>query len=140
MRRLPFVALLVGVVLLAVGLLAMSGALAQERQQRKMMERDALQTASAFGAYFERARSLDLLLAENPAFRPVAGEHIDNADANRALAYLEKLFPGAIGEAAIITEQGHELARVTKSVPTHLEDLSTSEGRECLLRGDPRLA
>ncbi len=130
MRRLPFVALLVGVVLLAVGLLAMSGALAQERQQRKMMERDALQTASAFGAYFERARSLDLLLAENPVFRPPAGEQIDNSDANRALAYLGLLFPGAIGEAAIITEQGHELARVTKGVPTHVEDLSTSEGQD----------
>ena len=93
MRRLPFVALLVGVVLLAVGLLAMSGALAQERQQQKMMERDALQTASAFGSYFERARSLDLLLAQNPAFRPGDGEDIDNSDANRALAYLQRLFP-----------------------------------------------
>jgi diguanylate cyclase (GGDEF)-like protein len=128
MRRLPFVALLVGVVLLAVGLLAMSGALAQERQQQKMMERDALQTASAFGAYFERARSLDLLLAQNPAFRAGASKDIDNSDANRALAYLQRLFPGKVSQAAIITDEGHELARVTGTVPAHLEDLSTTEG------------
>ena len=129
MRRNPFVALLVGVVLLSVGLLAMAGALAQEHQQDKTLQRDAAQVASAFTSYFERARSLDLLLAQNPAFRPPGGRRVDNAEANRALVYLELLYPGAIGEACLITDQGHELARVTKGDAAPVAELSTAEAQ-----------
>ena len=73
MRRTPFVALLVGVALLSAGLLGMAGAVAQEQQQDRTLQRDAAQVASAFTSYFERARSLDLLLAQSPAFRPPGG-------------------------------------------------------------------
>jgi diguanylate cyclase (GGDEF)-like protein len=129
MRRTPFVALLVGVVLLSAGLLAMAGSLAQERQQARTLQRDAAQVASAFTSYFERARSLDLLLAQSPAFRPPGGGKVDNAQANRALAFLEHLYPGAIGEACLINDQGHELARVTESVAAPVAELSTAEAQ-----------
>jgi diguanylate cyclase (GGDEF)-like protein len=129
MRRTPFVALLVGVVLLSVGLLAMAGSIAQERQQARTLQRDAAQVASAFTSYFERARSLDLLLAQSPAFRPPDGGKVDNAQANRALSYLERLYPGAIGEACLINDQGHELARVTENVAAPVAELSTAEAQ-----------
>ncbi|MFY9914927.1 MAG: cache domain-containing protein, partial [Nocardioidaceae bacterium] len=127
MRRAPFLALLVGVVLLSAGLLAMTGAIAQERQRDKTLQHDASQVASAFSSYFERARSLDLLLAQSPAFRPPPREDIDNAAANTALVYLERLYPGAISEACLIDEQGRELARVTEGVPAPVGDLSSAE-------------
>jgi diguanylate cyclase (GGDEF)-like protein len=129
MRRTPFIALLVGVVLLSAGLLAMAGSVAQERQQEKTLQRDAAQVASAFTSYFERARSLDLLLAQSPAFRPPDGGKVDNAQANRALVYLEHLYPGAIGEACLINDEGHELARVTEGVAAPVAELSTAEAQ-----------
>src|SRR4249920_1369364 len=127
MRRTPFVALLVGVVLLSAGLLGMAGAVAQEKQQHKTLQRDAARVALAFTSYFERARSLDLLLAQSPAFRPPGGRQVDNGEANRALVYLEHLYPGAIGEACLINDQGHELARVTQGVAAPVAELSTAE-------------
>ena len=129
MRRAPFLALLVGVVLLSAGLLAMTGAVAQERQRDKALQHDASQVAAGFSSYFERARSLDLLLAQSPAFRPPPGEGIDIVAANKALVYLERLYPGAISEACLIDERGHELARVTEGVPAAVEDLSDAESQ-----------
>jgi predicted signal transduction protein with EAL and GGDEF domain len=129
MRRTPFIALLVGVVLLSVGLLAMAGSVAQERQQARTLQRDAAQVASAFTSYFERARSPDLLLAQSPAFRPPDGGKVDNAQVNRALAYLERLYPGAIGEACLINDQGRELARVTENVAAPVAELSSAEAQ-----------
>jgi diguanylate cyclase (GGDEF)-like protein len=129
MRRTPFIALLVGVVLLSAGLLAMAGSVAQERQQARTLQRDAAQVASAFTSYFERARSLDLLLAQSPAFRPPDGGKVDNAQANGALSYLERLYPGAIGEACLINDQGRELARVTQNVAAPVAELSSAEAQ-----------
>jgi diguanylate cyclase (GGDEF)-like protein len=127
-RRTPLLALMVGVVLLAVGLLVTAGAFAQRREQLRTSQRDAEQVASAFTAYFERARSLDLLLAENQAFALKDGA-IDRDAANRALRYLEVLYPGSIGEACLIDEQGHEFARVTEGVPASEAGLSTEEAK-----------
>lgn len=45
MRRTPFIALLMGVVLLSAGLLAMAVSLAQERQQDRTLQHDAAQVA-----------------------------------------------------------------------------------------------
>jgi diguanylate cyclase (GGDEF)-like protein len=116
MRKTYFASLLVGVVLLSAGPLAVAGAVAQERQRDKSLQHDAAQVASAFTSYFERARSLDLLLAQSPAFHPPAGQDVDLASANRALIYLERLYPGAIGEACVIDNRGREVARVTQGV------------------------
>ena len=129
MRRTPFLALLVGVVLLSAGLLATAGAVAQERQQDRTLQRDAAQVAMAFSSHFERSSSINLLLAQNQAFRPSAGRLTDPAEANRALAYLEDLYPGAIGEACLIDDRGHEIARVTGGIPAALADLSTEEAK-----------
>jgi diguanylate cyclase (GGDEF)-like protein len=132
-RRMPLIVLLAGVILLAAGLLTTAGSLAQQRQQDKALQRDAAQVSAAFTSYFERARSLDLLLAQNPAVRPrgVAGSagvsKTVNAQANRALGYLEHLYPGAIGEACLINERGVELARVTLGIPAPISDLSSNE-------------
>lgn len=128
-RRTPFIALLMGVVLLSAGLLATAVSVAQERQQDRTLQHDAAQVALAFTSYFERARSLDLPLAQSPAFRPPDGGKVDNAQANRALVYLERLYPGAIGEACLINDQGHELARVTKGVAAPVAELSTAEAQ-----------
>lgn len=122
----PLIALLVGVVLLSIGPLAMAGAAAQQHQQDETMQNDAAQMASAFTSFFERARSLDLLLAQSPGLHPGQDDQTDNAAANRALAYLEHLYPGAIGEACLIDDRGHELARVTEGTPAGFADLSTN--------------
>ena len=129
MRRTPFVALLMGVVLLSAGLLAAAGSVAQGRQQDRTLRRDAAQVALAFSSYFERARTVNLLLAQNRTFWPAAGQRVDNAEANRALAYLVSLYPGAIGEACLIDDRGHEIARVTQGVPAPADDLSTDEAQ-----------
>jgi diguanylate cyclase (GGDEF)-like protein len=127
MRRSLPAALLLGVALLSGGLLATAGAVAQEHQQSRNLERDAVQVATAFTSYFERARSLDLLLAQSPAVSPQPNAPFDNAAANRALEYLEQLYPGAIGEACLIDETGTELARVTQGVPAPESQLSNNE-------------
>jgi diguanylate cyclase (GGDEF)-like protein len=117
MRKTYFASLLVGVVFLSAGPLAVVGAVAQQHQHEKSLQHDAAQVASAFTSYFERARSLDLLLAQNPAFHPPAGQPVNLAAANRALIYLERLYPGAIGEACVIDAHGREVARVTNGMP-----------------------
>ena len=43
--------------------------------------------------------------------------------------YLELLYPGAIGEACLINDQGHELARVTEGVAAPVAELSTAEAQ-----------
>ena len=106
MRPGALAVLLVGVVLLPAGLLVTAESTAQEAQGKRALERDATQVSAAFTSYFERARSLDLLLAQNPAFRPADGSAAPKADVDRALSYLEKLYPGAIGEACLINESG----------------------------------
>jgi diguanylate cyclase (GGDEF)-like protein len=128
MRRTPFVALLLGLVLLSAGVLTMASADAAQRQQDRGVQRDAAQVATAFTNYFERARSLDLLLAQSPAFHASGGSLVaDNAAANHALSYLEQLYPGAIGEACYIDSRGYEIARVTRGTPAAVADLSTGE-------------
>jgi len=124
MRRSPLIALLAGVVLISAGLLATAGALVQERQQERTLQRDADQVALGFASYFERARSLDLLLAQSPALRPSAGHGVDNDAANQALGYLQELYPGAIGEACLTDERGHELASVVEGAPIAVKHLS----------------
>ena len=127
LRITPFVALLLGVTLLAGGLLITASARAQEQQQRRTLQRDAAQVSASFSAYFERARSLDLLLAQDRAFVPTPQGTTDRDAANRALGYLEVLYPDAIGEACIIDEQGQEFARVTEGQAAPEADLSPDE-------------
>jgi diguanylate cyclase (GGDEF)-like protein len=126
-RSTPFLALMIGVSLLAVGLVLTTTALAQEHRQAQSLQRDADQIATAFGAHFERARSLNLLLAQNQAIGPLDADEVDLGATNDALAYLQVLYPDSIGEACIIDEHGHELARVTEGVAAHTHELSEEE-------------
>ncbi|MGH2814010.1 MAG: diguanylate cyclase domain-containing protein, partial [Actinomycetota bacterium] len=88
--------------------------------------------------YFERARSIDLLTANNPAFGDFyalpgsraakvrrGGPVLDKA--NRALGYLEELFPDSIGEACFIDRAGPENARMVRGVRATPKDLSPDE-------------
>jgi diguanylate cyclase (GGDEF)-like protein len=127
MRKLPFVATLIGVVLLAAGLLLTTGAVAQQHEQRAMLQRDAEQVAASFSAYFDRARSLDLLLAHNRTLARAVQATDDRTAINQALQFLQVLYPDAIGEACVIDERGHEIARVTQGRPAAAADLSMSE-------------
>jgi diguanylate cyclase (GGDEF)-like protein len=127
LRMTPFVALVLSVTLLAVGLLVTAGAVAQRDQHERTLQRDAAQVSASFRSYFERARSLDLLLAQNEAFIPTGDGTVDRIAANRALRYLEVLYPDAIGEACIIDEQGREFARVTEGVVALESELSLNE-------------
>ena len=129
LRVTPFVALVLGVTLLAAGLLLTTGAIAQGHQQQRTLQRDAAQVSDSFSSYFERARSLNLLLAHDQTFTPSEGGVVDRVAASRVLAYLEVLYPHAIGEACAIDERGHEVARVTDGVPSLENELSVTEAK-----------
>jgi len=129
MRRLPFLATLVGVVLLATGLMVTAQAVSQGREQQATLRRDAAQVAASFTSYFDRAHSLDLLLAQNQTFAVTSEGTIDRGAVNRALQYLQVLYPDAIGEACVIDEHGREVARVTQGTPAAAADLSSNEAQ-----------
>ena len=129
LRFTPFVALVLGVTLLAAGLLLTTGAIAQGHQQEHTLQRDAAQVSDSFSSYFERARSLNLLLAHDETFTPPAGGVVDRSAASRALADLEDLYPNAIGEACVIDQKGSEVARVTLGVPASAGDLDAAEAK-----------
>jgi diguanylate cyclase (GGDEF)-like protein len=142
--RLPLTTLLLAIVLLSAGtgvgmsehshaVTTLNGALATEASQQ----------AEILDDYFARAKSIDLLTAHNPAFaefyrlpgtRTAAGRDrqvraggpiLDKA--NRALGYLEELFPGSIGEACFIDRGGREVARVVRGERATPADLSPDE-------------
>jgi hypothetical protein len=101
---------------------------------------------NALSDYFDRARSIDLLSAQNPAFtdfyaQPGALEQkihsgsATNRQVNRALLYLASLYPTTIGEACMIDRGGRELAREVKGVQAPIADLSTDESHNPFFAG-----
>src|ERR1700712_135802 len=127
MRKAPYWLSLVGVVLLTVGLLLSANSASQSRARGLDLVHTAKTEASAFTAYLERARSLDLLLAQNVAFRTSLSSSDELNQAQQALAFLEVLYPDTIGEACLIDESGLELARVVDRVAAPADDLSADE-------------
>jgi diguanylate cyclase (GGDEF)-like protein len=139
MRRLSFTVLLVAICLLPVGigsgtsahshaLAALDGALANTASAQAQVLED----------YFSRARSIDLLTANNPAlqdFYALPGSRVAKVrrggpvldKTNQALGYLEELFPDSIGEACFIDRAGPENARIVRGVRATLKDLSPDE-------------
>jgi diguanylate cyclase (GGDEF)-like protein len=139
MRRVALPMLLVGICLLPVGIgsgmsahshaiAALEGALANTTSAQAQLLQD----------YFSRAQSIDLLTANNPAFQDfyalpgsraakvrAGGPVLDKV--NRALGYLERLFPTSIGEACFIDRDGPENARMVRGVRAAVKDLSPDE-------------
>jgi hypothetical protein len=139
MRRFSLSVLLVAICLLPVGIgsgssahshavAALDGALANTAGAQAQVLED----------YFSRAGSIDLLTANNPAFRDFyelpggrsakvrrGGRVL--AETNEALGYLEELFPDSIGEACFIDRAGPENARMVRGVRATPADLSPDE-------------
>ena len=96
---------------------------------------EASARATALQEYFERAHSVNLLLAHDSAFRRYEPRRAASPPtttpaserAAEAMAYLEELYPGRIGEACLIDATGTELARVVEGEVAHAHDLSTEE-------------
>src|SRR5688572_20175733 len=139
MRRVSLSVLLVAICLLPVGIGSGTSA---HSHARAALDGALANTASAQAQvledYFARARSINLLTANNPAFqefyqlpgsraakirsgRPVLDE------ANEALGYLEELFPDSIGEACFIDRNGPEIARMVRGIRATPKDLSPDE-------------
>ena len=119
-------ALLIGIALIPVSL---GAAIVQHdrtvESRKRALQNEARSQAERLDAYYTRARSLALITARNPSFRDFYVESgsrtgkiraQDEAvrNSNRALAYLEQLFPGSIGEACFIDRRGAENARAVK--------------------------
>jgi diguanylate cyclase (GGDEF)-like protein len=139
MRRISFTVLLVAICLLPVGI--GSGASAHSHAKAGLdgaLANTASSQAQVLEDYFSRARSIDLLTANNPAFGhfyELAGDRAAKARAggrvldevNQALGYLERLFPDSIGEACFIDRAGPENARMVRGVRATAKDLSPDE-------------
>ena len=139
MRRFSFTVLLAAVCLLPVGI--GSGASAHSHAVAALdgaLANTASAQAQVLEGYFSRARSIDLLTANNPAFRDFyrlpgsrsakvrrGGPALE--EANQALGYLEELFPDSIGEACFIDRTGPENARMVRGVRATVADLSPDE-------------
>jgi diguanylate cyclase (GGDEF)-like protein len=138
-RRFSFSVLLVAICLLPVGI--GSGASAHSHAKAALdgaLANTATAQAQVLEDYFSRARSINLLTANNPAFQDFyalpgsraakvrqGGPVLDKA--NRALGYLEELFPDSIGETCFIDRAGPENARMVRGERATLEDLSPDE-------------
>ena len=118
------------------------GLFIRDRHDRQARDRtlayEARTEAAALEGYFARARALTALLGQNPAFvhfyrdpRPRAAKVRAGIEpmreAEQALASLELLFPGSIGEACFIDRSGPENARAVRGKVAPLSDLSPDE-------------
>ncbi len=99
---------------------------------------EASEQKSNVAEYFERSRALTQILAKNPSFASFYEEPGSRGDkirvqtrsvreANEALAHLEALFPGSIGEACFIDASGPENARAVKGRIESIDKLSPDE-------------
>ena len=90
------------------------------------LDRNAAEKAKAIASYFERARAVNALAAQNTAFRNY-GPNDPMAPLNSALLFLQNLYPGTIGEACLINHSGPEIARVVAGEAASPADLSPDE-------------
>jgi diguanylate cyclase (GGDEF)-like protein len=139
MRRFSLVALLLGILLVPF---AVAVGVADRRARVDALDRQLSTAAQARAAdldgYFQRSRSAILLTANQPAFarfdaapgtrrEKLRRGGSDVGDIVQALAYLEQLYPDAIGEACFIDRTGAEAARVVHGTVARAADLSTEE-------------
>jgi diguanylate cyclase (GGDEF)-like protein len=128
--RLRLAALLLGLCLLAVSVVATARA-GREHSRQQLSARiagDADERAGVLRSYFERARTINLLMARNAAFTEFYGADAGNrTEANSALGYLEQLYPNRIAEVCFIDRSGRENARVVRGRPAAVTQLSPHE-------------
>ncbi|MEO6201113.1 MAG: EAL domain-containing protein [Cryobacterium sp.] len=128
----------IGVALLAVAVISTVGAGRASAQGELDGELSAQASSSAakVSEYFDRARSISLLLAHSSAFtslepfaapRGAADVAAASAEATTTLAYLEQLYPDRISEACLILSDGSELARVVSGEVALSSELSHDE-------------
>ena len=138
-RTITFVALVAGVALLigSVGL-GLRERSAERRSADLALTGMATDEAAQLEDYFARSRSIMLLTAQNPAFRDFyadPGTRLEKVrartahvrESEQALAYLETLYPTAIGEACFIDRGGPENARFVQGERATIADLSPDE-------------
>ncbi len=138
-RVIPPIALLLAIALLSI---AVGAAAADHARKRDSLDRaligEAHEQAAELQDYFDRARALTLVTANNPAYRQFyelpgsrrqrirrGGETVEEAE--RGLSYLEELFPGSIGEACFIDAGGAENARAIRGAIEPMSNLSPDE-------------
>lgn len=136
MVRVFMIVLAIGLVPLAIGAVAIQRQKAREdgRTLDHALTADARSGVADLAAYFDRARSIALLTAENPVFADfyeLRGQsRIGDprfARVNKALQYLHRLYPGALGETCFIDRSGAENARVVRGRPARPSSLSSNE-------------
>ena len=139
MRTVTFLALAAGVALLAASIgLGIRDRDEKQRAGDQALANKAADQAAQLEEYFERARSVMLITAQNPAFRGFyrgSGGRLAKIEARTpairesesALAYLETLYPASIGEACFIDRRGPENARYVRGEKATLDDLSPDE-------------
>ena len=124
------------VVAIGTGVTGNRGAAASLRD-RAMSQHVAIQSA-LLREQFDRARTVMLLSAQNPAFRDfyqapgsreakiaAGGPLLD--DVHAALAYLESLYPEAMSEVCFIDGYGAENARMVGAHRAEVDELSADE-------------
>ena len=134
-----FVALVAGAALLAasVGVGQWERSESQTATERSLASK-ANDEAKRLEEYFARAQAVALITAQNPAFRTFYAEPGRRAatararttstrESERALAYLETLYPSSIGEACFIDRGGAENARYVRGRRAPFSELSPDE-------------
>jgi diguanylate cyclase (GGDEF)-like protein len=138
-RLVPPIALLLAIALLSI---AVGAAATDQGRKRDSLDRalaaEAREQAAELQDYFNRARSLTLVTANNPAYRQFyelpgsrrarirdGGQTVEEAELG--LSYLEELFPGSIGEACFIDAGGAENARAIRGAVEPISNLSPDE-------------
>ena len=137
-RILPVIGCVGLLVLGTLSALGNASAHAQDQLDQQITA-TARQEALSLAAYFERARSINLVLARNDAFRNLYADGASNpaeaigsgsgawTAASRALAHLNKLYRGSIGEACLIDRSGREISRTVRGQIAKRGDLSPDE-------------
>lgn len=141
MRLLAILSLVFGVALLAASVgLGQRDRAAHRSSIDQALESKASDEAIRLEEHFARARTIVLITAQNPSFRnfyaesgsratKVRGRSRATVSAERALAYLETLYPASIGEACFIDRAGPENARFVRGERAVFADLSPDESK-----------
>ncbi|MDQ1709814.1 MAG: hypothetical protein QOG49_1199, partial [Frankiaceae bacterium] len=139
LRQSALAAVVLGTVLLPVGFgVALARHGSAVAAVKGALDNAAASQSQVIADQFARARSVNLLLSNNPSLSDVFDLPGDRqaritsgsttvTKANDALAYLEELFPKSIGEVCLIDPTGAETARVVHGVRAPYDALSLDE-------------